>query len=330
MMKRRVRDMEICKQGLLFLLLVFLAACRPPQNDGRVLPIPAKIQSPSIVVLGTVQDAGSPQIGCAKECCKRLFTHPDANRKIVSLGLIDPVAEKKWLFEATPDIAPQMRFLHACTGFSREIPDGIFLTHAHIGHYAGLMQLGREAMNADKIPVFAMPRMSDFLKNNGPWSQLVRLQNIELKELQDRQAIAVSENLSVSSILVPHRDEYSETVGFQVAGPNKKALYIPDIDKWDKWETNIEQAIAEVDYALLDGTFMDGAELPGRNIAEIPHPFVSESLQRFATLPLAERNKIYFIHFNHTNPLLIEGSEAEKRVIEAGFHVARIGMVLPL
>ncbi|MBP6638691.1 MAG: MBL fold metallo-hydrolase [Bacteroidia bacterium] len=315
---------------MFFLILCFLASCRPPQNESNSLPIPVKFDSPSLLILGTVQDAGSPQIGCKKECCTPLFANPDPKRKIVSLGLVDPRAEKKWLFEATPDIAAQMRFLHACTGFSREIPDGIFLTHAHIGHYAGLMQLGREAMNADRIPVYAMPRMSEYLQTNGPWSQLVRLKNIQLTALQEQQPVALGEKLSVFPFLVPHRDEYSETVGFQISGPNKKAIFIPDIDKWEKWKTQIEEAIAGVDYALLDATFFDGEELPGRNIAEIPHPFVSESLQRFATLPLAERNKIYFIHFNHTNPLLIEGSEAEKRVIEAGFHVARIGMVLPL
>ncbi len=317
-------------EWMFFLILCFLASCRPPQNESNSLPIPVKFDSPSLLILGTVQDAGSPQIGCKKECCTPLFANPDPKRKIVSLGLVDPRAEKKWLFEATPDIAAQMRFLHACTGFSREIPDGIFLTHAHIGHYAGLMQLGREAMNADRIPVYAMPRMSEYLQTNGPWSQLVRLKNIQLTALQEQQPVALGEKLSVFPFLVPHRDEYSETVGFQISGPNKKAIFIPDIDKWEKWKTQIEEAIAGVDYALLDATFFDGEELPGRNIAEIPHPFVSESLQRFATLPLAERNKIYFIHFNHTNPLLIEGSEAEKRVIEAGFHVARIGMVLPL
>ncbi len=317
-------------EWMFFLILCFLASCRPPQNESNSLPIPVKFDSPSLLILGTVQDAGSPQIGCKKECCTPLFANPDPKRKIVSLGLVDPRAEKKWLFEATPDIAAQMRFLHACTGFSREIPDGIFLTHAHIGHYAGLMQLGREAMNADRIPVYAMPRMSEYLQTNGPWSQLVRLKNIQLTALQEQQPVALGEKLSVFPFLVPHRDEYSETVGFQISGPNKKAIFIPDIDKWEKWKTQIEEAIAGVDYALLDATFFDGEELPGRNIAEIPHPFVSESLQRFATLPLAERNKIYVIHFNHTNPLLIEGSEAEKRVIEAGFHVARIGMVLPL
>ena len=43
-------------------------------------------------------------------------------------------------------------------------PKGIFLTHAHIGHYSGLIHLGKEALGAKGISVYAMPKMSFFLK----------------------------------------------------------------------------------------------------------------------------------------------------------------------
>eukprot|EP00957_Ditylum_brightwellii_P156501 11911053-Ditylum_brightwellii.AAC.1 len=71
---------------------------------------------------------------------------------------------------------------------TKKTPDGIFLTHAHIGHYTGLMYLGREALGAVDVPVYAMPRMRSFLKNNGPWSQLVSLGNINIQNLEEKSA----------------------------------------------------------------------------------------------------------------------------------------------
>lgn len=285
----------------------------------------------SLVVLGTVQDAGSPHIACTKACCKDLFQNPDQSRKATSLGIIDHQSKKTWLFEATPDIATQMKALKFLSGFkAAETPDGIFLTHAHIGHYAGLMYLGREAMNAAKVPVYAMPRMKSFLETNGPWNQLVKLQNIELLPVQREGRLQLSTTISIVPFVVPHRDEYSETVGYTIEGPNKKVLFIPDIDKWEKWNKNIIEEIKGVDYAFIDATFYDGAEVPNRDISEIPHPFVIESMAIFKNLPVYEKKKIYFIHFNHTNPLLNKDSKESKTVIDNGFNIAQMGQIIEL
>ncbi len=295
------------------------------------LPAQNISSSSSLIILGTVQDAGSPHPGCKKDCCRDLFLHPDPGRKVTSLGLIDPVSQKKFLIEATPDMPFQMKNLlkHSPFGGS-EAPDGIVVTHAHIGHYTGLMYLGREAMNTRKVPVYAMPRMQEFLENNGPWSQLVKLENIAIRQLADKQTVVLTPNLKVTPFLVPHRDEYSETIGMIIEGPSKKVLFIPDIDKWDKWETDIIQAIAGVDYALIDGTFYDAAEISGRNIAEIPHPFIIESMERFRNLSEKERNKIWFIHLNHTNPALNPKSPQTKTILKNGFHVARMNTIFYL
>ena len=139
-----------------------------------------------------------------------------------------------------------MHLLKAHSAFAeKETPDGIFLTHAHIGHYTGLMYLGKEAMNSSNVPVYAMPRMKTFLEENGPWSQLAKAQNIALQEMQADSSISLTANLTVTPILVPHRDEFSETVGYIISGPAKKALFIPDIDKWEKWDLDIIQMIAQ-------------------------------------------------------------------------------------
>lgn len=278
-----------------------------------------------LVILGTVQDGGSPHIGCKKSCCTGLFEEPDKNRKVVSLGIVDASNDTKYLFEATPDITIQMKALaQMSTSSQQEVPDGIFLTHAHIGHYTGLMYLGKEAMGAKQVNVFAMPKMKSFLESNGPWSQLVSNGNIRISPIRNDEEISLSSDLKVIPLKVPHRDEYSETVGYRIIGPNKTALFIPDIDKWHKWERDIKAEIGKADYAFLDATFYDAAEINNRDISEIPHPFIIESMSLFEDLPEEEKEKIYFIHMNHTNPALDENSRQYSRILEKGFNVARI------
>lgn len=274
-------------------------------------------------ILGTVQDGGSPHIGCKKSCCSHLFNRPELHRNVVSLGITDSLNSRKYIFECTPDFPMQAKTLQQRSTFAgAEMPDGIFLTHAHIGHYAGLMFLGREAINSKKVPVYAMPRMKEFLETNGPWSQLVALNNIDIKSLTANEKMVISPSMSVTPLQVPHRDEFSETVGFIIEGPTRKALFIPDIDKWEKWDKNIAALVSTVDYAFVDATFYDGQEINNRNIAEIPHPFVIESMDRWKDLPAKEKQKIYFIHFNHTNPLLNPESDAAQTVRKNGFNIA--------
>ena len=313
-------------------LLLLICACNSPTPEEQATIPPALPTSPQLIVLGTAQDAGSPQINCQKDCCRDLFLNPDPGRMVVSLGLFDPTSSRQYLFEATPDLPQQLRKFCTSAGLplSEEIPDGIFLTHAHIGHYTGLMYLGKEAMNANQVPVYAMPRMRQFLTDNGPWSQLVSNNNIQLQALADSQAVDLGPQLSVTPFTVPHRDEYSETVGYLISGPNKRALFIPDIDKWGKWSVSIVDAIASVDYAFLDATFYDAEEINNRDISQIPHPFVVESLALFADLSLEERAKIHFIHLNHTNPLLRANSAACRAVEEAGMQLAQVGQKVNL
>jgi len=284
-------------------------------------------KDPFLVVLGTAQDAGYPQIGCDKDCCKKYWDKRIAKQKVSCLALFDPATDQKWIFDATPDLTEQ---LHKADKIQKGNLSGIFLTHAHIGHYTGLMYLGREALNAKEIPVYAMPLMCDYLKANGPWSQLVSLKNVELRKLKTDSSIKLTDKISVTPILVPHRDEFSETVGYSIKTGSKSVLFIPDIDKWQKWERDIKQIVKQYDYLFLDGTFYKDGELPGRSMSEIPHPFVQESVDLFKELPVAEKQKVYFIHFNHTNPLIDRSSKEYKEVKSKGFNVALEGMKISL
>lgn len=288
---------------------------------------PKQKTNPFLIVLGIAQDAGYPQIGCDKKCCKKYWDKKLPKQKVSCLALFDPETDQKWLFDATPDLTEQ---LHEADRIQKGSISGIFLTHAHIGHYTGLMYLGREALNGKEIPVYAMPRMNDFLKNNGPWSQLVTLKNIELKKLKADSTIKLTDKISVTPILVSHRDEFSETVGYSIKANSKSILFIPDIDKWQKWDRDIMQTVNQYDYLFLDGTFYKDGELTGRNMSDVPHPFIQESAELFKNLPSTEKRKIYFIHFNHTNPLIDQTSKEYKEVKSKGFNVASEGLKITL
>ena len=111
--------------------------------------------------------------------------------------------------------------------------------------------------------------------------------NIDLtikKEKCDNTNIELEEGISIIPFNVPHRNELSETVGFQIKSYDKSILYIPDIDSWDKWEKDINQMIKENDIAFLDGTYYDKTELKNRDINEIPHPSIKDSIKKIAKI----------------------------------------------
>ena len=283
-----------------------------------------------LIILGVAQDAGYPQIGCYKKHCMPAWRDSSKQRLVTSLAVIDHKNKTKYLFEATPDIKKQLFQLHQLAADENYSLRGVFLTHAHMGHYTGLMHFGHEAMASHNLPVYVMPKMKLFLATNGPWEQLVKLNNIKLKSLQSGQKMILSDKLAVIPILVPHRDEYSETVAYKIIGPNKTVIFIPDIDKWQKWKLKVSEQIKLVNFAFLDATFFANGELANRDMSEVPHPFVEESMELLSHLPNEDKAKVFFIHFNHSNPLLIENSLAQQQVLKNGFKFAEEGMLLGL
>ena len=304
------------------LLMVGCFAHRNTAPVGRAVTEP----SPFVIVLGVAQDGGVPQAG-SKE-------HPGwedtgARRHATCLGIVDPRSSERWLVEATPDFREQLHRLDTAAPVAG-VPGlaGILLTHAHMGHYTGLVHLGHEAIGAQAVPVYAMPRMRKFLTGNGPWNQLVRYGNIELRTLADGVVTSLNKRISVAPFEVPHRQEYSEVVGFRIEGPHRSILFIPDIDSWEEWDeagTRIEAAVATVDVAYVDATFYADGEIPGRDMSGFPHPFIVHSIERLGRLPAKERTKIRFLHMNHTNPALRSDSEARQMIEAAGFRVAEEG-----
>jgi len=277
----------------------------------------AAAPGPEAIVLGIAQDGGVPHAGCRQALCVEARRDPGRRHPVASLGLVDPAAGKRFLIDATPDFAAQMEALGG-------LPDGILLTHAHIGHYLGLAQLGREVLGAKKVPVYCTPSMASFLRGNRPWSRLVALENIAIREIQPGVELALTPDLHVTAYRVPHRDEDSDTVAFLVRGPDRKLLWLPDIDKWEKWDRKLADFLADPTLtAFVDGTFFSADELPGRSIAEVPHPLVPETMALVGA-GSPEARRVVFVHLNHTNRLLWDAATL-REIEEKGFSVAREG-----
>ncbi len=290
--------------------------------------IPIYTQSEYIYILGNTQDAGMPHIGCKHKFCLDNFTKYE-EFYVTSIAVVNSDLNKYILFEATPDITYQLNNLKNNIFQEFLLPEALYISHAHIGHYSGLMYFGREALGTKNLLVKVLPKMSIFLRKNGPWSQLVDLNNIQIQNTKFDESNLELSNIHVTPIKVPHRDEYSETAGYIIKGKNKKALFIPDIDKWEKWDKKLIDLVMKFDYLLLDATFYDMEEI-NRDISEIPHPLVSETISLLNTLSKEYKSKVYFIHMNHTNPMLDPDSDLSKSVIKKGFNIARLGQKLYL
>jgi pyrroloquinoline quinone biosynthesis protein B len=288
-------------------------------------------------VLGIAQDGGVPHLGCARECCVAARRDSSRAAKVASLALeiegLEGGARKVFIIDATPDFRAQVDRALAPQTFAdrpQGLPvDGVLLTHAHIGHYTGMMYLGRESMSASSVAVYATPRMGAFLSANGPWKRLVEGKHIDLRIIEPGRAFDLAPGLTVEPLRVPHREEESDVVGFLVSGPSRRLLYIPDIDDWSRWGRDIAMLVGSVDVALLDGTFYGPEELGRRSVTEIPHPLIPSTMERLEPL-VKKGHRVIFIHLNHTNPALRRSTPEHAEIIRRGFEVAFEGLELPL
>ena len=291
-----------------------------------------ELARPLLRVLGTAQDGGVPHAACTCEHCEAARVDPTRRRRVASLGLAGADGRVA-LIDATPDLVDQLAQLGDLRAppagrVDRTPLDAVFLTHAHMGHYLGLAHLGFEAVSAAGITAYVTASMADFLQDNAPWDRLVSGGSLALSIAPPGQPVAWG-GLSITPVAVPHRREYTDTVGYRIAGPRKTILYIPDCAPWPTWTEPPEPLLQGVDLALLDGTFYSMAELPGRDVAETGHPTMTATMDRFAGF-VERGGQIAFTHLNHSNPALVPGSAARREIEARGFAVLREGVQLAL
>jgi len=205
-----------------------------------------------------------------------------------------------------------------------------------MGHYLGLAHFGFEAVHTRGLATWGTPHMLDFLASNGPWEQLVSKRNLELRELPVSEPgvpeadtggwVELGGRVAVAAFPVPHRDEYTDTVAYLIRGPERTALYVPDTDGWDAWTRPLTEVIEEgVDLALLDGTFFSMDELPGRDISQVRHPLMRQTMDLLE--PWVKRGdlEVAFTHLNHTNPALEPEGAQRRELWTRGFRVLEEG-----
>ena len=274
------------------------------------------------MVLGSGQDGGIPHTGCHCAVCRRARRDKRYRRLAPSVALFDQEAGCCYLIDASPDFKAQIDLIRKevpRVGRGSKIPvSGILLTHAHYGHIAGLLELGKEVLNEKGVPVFCTAAMGRFLSASPPFSHLAKDGNITIREVAPGVKILLGD-AGVTPIEVPHRNEIADTVGYIVEA-RSRAAYLPDADRWT------DETLAEMrgsDVALIDGTFHSPAELP--DYESVPHPTIRETIE----LLEGTATEVYFTHINHTNPVNRRGPEL--RALEGkGFKIAHDGMILPI
>lgn len=290
-------------------------------------------QGARLRVIGSVQDGGLPHAACSCVRCEAARSDPGLKRHVASLALITggEGGARVFLVDATPDVREQLDMLadvrDAPAGRVDRAPvDGVLLTHAHIGHYTGLIFLGFEAVSTNGVPVWCTPSMATFLRENGPWGQLVSKRNIEIREVEPGVGFEVG-GVEVEALRVPHRDEYSDTVGFVFRGGERTVLYVPDTEPWRTWEVPLVEVLRRegVDVLLVDGSFYSADELPGRAVSSIGHPLMRDTMDELRTMVEAGEVEVAFTHLNHSNPALEAGSAARAEVEARGFRVVEEG-----
>ncbi len=264
-----------------------------------------------VKILGTIQDAGIPHINCQCNNCTSAIIK---SKLVASIAIIS--GKETFIIDCTPDFPYQVINLGKNTS---EI-NGIFITHLHIGHYLGLVYLGREAASTNKMKILATAENLQFIESNKPFSHLIDREEIKCQEIKFDNPLQLNSQLSITPFEVPHRNEDGNTSGYHIEG-SKSLIYIPDMDDYSD---EVLKKIESADIALIDGSFYTKSEIMRQR--NVPHPPITLSIDKLKNF----NTRVIFTHFNHSNPVLNSESKEYKEVISKGFEIAQDGMVISL
>ncbi|MCS5531247.1 MAG: MBL fold metallo-hydrolase [Candidatus Poseidoniales archaeon] len=287
---------------------------------------------PTLTLLGTGQDGGVPQAGCGCDNCSAAFENAARARFPVSLGVQD-LDGGMHLIEATRALPEQLRlWANACSLDNPVRPDSVLLTHAHLGHIEGIGQFGREAMGCQNIGLVVSDSVASVLQSRNLMQPFTRI---------DRNNSGASPMLEQGGIRfefipVPHRDDSSDTHAILIAGGKNRVLFLPDHDDWKQTLELVGHSKPRewfdslgLTHILLDATFWNGDELPSRDMTEVPHPTVEETISRLEDYT-DEGPEIILIHLNHTNPLNDPNSPQSRLIEVAGLSIGTRGWSIEL
>jgi pyrroloquinoline quinone biosynthesis protein B len=281
---------------------------------------------PEVIVLGIAQDGGVPHAGCRCSTCNAARENPSRRHFTVSLGIIS--GSRFAMVDATQDFAHQHHMLWSRATTTGEVecerfpaPEAVVITHAHTGHYSGLWQLDRSVLAAKDVVVYCPPATAGLISSNEPFRAMEHEGFIRIAPVQFTSPFELLPDVELELVSVPHRSEWdTDTAAIAIRGSEQSLLYLPDIDSWSGWERDIVSYASEFNIILIDGCFWEAPPRKG-----VPHPPITESMDLLQAMADAAEVKIVFTHINHSNPVLIPGSEEAGEVVRRGFHIAREG-----
>ncbi len=291
-----------------------------------------------VTILGIAQDAGIPQAGCACKRCIDAHNSPEHKKYPVSIG-IEGYDGSKHLLEITRNLPEQLREWSGMTNFQRIfMPETVTITHLHLGHVEGIGQFGKPVMNTSDVPIYLSEKNKESMEQRNDIQLMIKDRNIRFVSQKYNSSFQPKENcgFKLRLIPIPHRSELGDTAGIIIEGGNRNLLFLPDQDSWKNTlesfsVKNIREflTLLEIDVAWVDGTFWNLKELPGRNLKEIPHPIIEESLELLG-MKRPEDPEISFIHLNHSNPVNDNDSMERKLVQSRGWSVCERNQTVEL
>lgn len=304
-----------------------------------------------IRVLGTAAGGGVPQWNCACPGCTGARAHPERRRRHASLA-VEATPGCWYVVNATPDLADQTEQCPALRPLPGADPRrtplaGVVLTDAELDHTLGLARL-REA---DRFEVIATDAVRDAVRDRQHLGELlgsytdVTWRRLPLSDGPD-EPLAAGSSVHICAVPVSgKRPRYA-------AGPSERepqdAPWVSALRLTDRatgrtlvyapalgaWPAAFQDAVAEADCVIVDGTFWDDEEpraagcshLTATAMGHLPIGGPHGTAHRLTALP----GRRLYTHLNNTNPLVDPDAPQHKELIRLGIDVAADGTEIVL
>lgn len=308
-------------------------------------------------VVGSAAGGGFPQWNCNAPLSRAVRANQPGFKQRTQSSIAVNARDDVWaLFNASPDIRQQIEhFPHLSPSEDaplRSTPIAcVVLTNADVDHIAGLLSL-RER---EPFVLYATRRVMDVLDANPIFRVLnpdiVERRLLTLGEIIELQGPAGPTGIMIETFAVPGKvalfmedvtakdanfgTEDGDTIGLRISDAKNDTshfYYIPGCAAVDE---PLRRRLNEAPCLLFDGTVFTDNEMQETGVGEktggrMGHMYMSGpdgSIQTLAPLNIKRR---IFVHINNTNPVLQEGSDAEREVVTSGWEISYDGMEIEL
>jgi len=301
-----------------------------------------------VKILGSAAGGGFPQWNCNTRLSHLAWNGANSVQPRTQSSVAVSSDGEKWvLLNASPDIRQQI----AAHKELQPQPDGglrnspiqaVVLTNGDVDHVAGLLSLRERhafslyatadvhaSLEANTIFKVLNPAIVSRLAVNLSESYVIAGLTMTPFPVPGKVALYLENDESVQGAHTGN----GATIGLEIrTSGDRRIAYIPGCAAIND---AVIDRVSGADCLLFDGTVYTDTELAdagvgektGRRMGHVPITGEGGSLFAFDNAEL--KRKIY-IHINTTNPILENGSKAERTVISAGWEVGFDGMSITL